>query len=304
LVLVGWPAVGLLFSDGGSGHAWRLASLIPVDFIILEAVLAAWHKYDLAADALDRALSDQPDELRKLTRQLQRVMAPLKQSFACAVIAASLCLIVFLPTRPLVFSTVFSVLVCASTGLVVGQALYINVATLLLARQIRDSDAFTIDDILPRQSAGISELSRAVQVHAKAGLILVAVVMVPVTLGYLKSRSIHELTVLLALASLGPVSVIAIGFTVQMWVYEPATRNQQTTLQELAKSITRDYRSILNRTTNDGDLARLDLQLKLLTVVEEGDAPLWGKGSVLQYFVIALPILVQVALAVTTKYVG
>lgn len=301
-ILVAWPIVGIVFSDAGSGHAWRLASLLLVDYLILEAVLAAWHKYDRAAGALDLALLERQNEAERLTKHLERGMSPVKQILFCMVIGAAFSLAVFLPARTLVLPTAFAYLTCASTGIVVGQALYLNIATILLARQIRDSESLEINSIRPRQSQGISELSRAVQAHAKAGLILVAVVMIPVTLGYLKSRSIHELVILLAMASLGPVSVIAIGFTVQMWIYEPPRRTAESTFEDLVKRVASDYDVLLHDGADQLALNRLDMRLKVLSVLEEDDVPFYGKGRVWQYFVIALPILAQVAVALTSKF--
>ena len=297
LLLVAWPALGLIFGDAGSEHAGRLTSLILVDFLILEAILAAWRKYDQAADALDLAMSDHGDVAEELAKYLKTIMAPIRQGVFCVFVAIAFCLAVFAPRQPLATQSVLAYLTCISTGLIVGQALYLNISTLLLARRVRDLQVLPVNSIRPRQSLGIAELSRAVQVHAKAGLVLVAAVMVPVTIGYLKSKSNHELEILLAMASLGPVSVVAIGFTAQMWVYEPARRKRDSALQEIAGKIETDFDRLVSWDPNATVSDLLPSRLQLLRTIEEDDVSIYGRGTVLQYFLIALPILAQVAIA-------
>ena len=203
VLLALWPMLAIPFVTVGLARSARVTGVLVVDFVVLECILATWHQYDRAATAPDDALSTHKSEAHKISNYLARVLSPCRQLAFCILVGACFSLAVFLPGRPFYCAAALSYLAAMSTGLVVGQALYLNLATFGLGRIVRDLSVIDVNQVRPWRTPGIVELSRAVQTQAKAGFLLLALIIVPVTFSYLRSKSTSDYVILLTMTALG-----------------------------------------------------------------------------------------------------
>jgi hypothetical protein len=297
-VLSCWPIV-LVFTSGVWSRALRVSGVLLEAFLILECILVTWHRYDVAADRLDESPALEADDRRLVVSYLCRTFAVKRQLLFCGTCSILLVMSIFLPNRPLMVPSPFSYATTVSVGLIVGQALYLNIAIFGVARLVRGIKCREINAIRPQRTSGLFEFGQAVQTHAKAGLLLLALVMIPFTFSYLSSKSRTALIVLMVLATVGVASVAVVGVTVQRWINQPIRVLRDSMIADVSREIETDYAVL----TSEGEWSeehskRLLLRSQMLEWLEQDGVIAVERGTLLQYAVIGIPVLIQVGAAV------
>lgn len=286
-----WPALLALVPNwrAGTPSNMRMVGLLLVAFAIPQAIFIAWRQYKSAGLQLDAVLQGSPSERQRLAEWLRRWLRPLPQLLACllsALTLSALCWALKLATLSLLAAVAVFV-----TGLAVGQALYLNVFTVLLGRIIRDLPGVSVMWLNPFATPGMVNLNRAVQTQARAGLGLLALVSLPLTYAYLGRHTVGAALAYLVMLGLAAGSVVIIGITVQVWLGEPIRRERARILGELSAEVEADAQQ-LDSTQEDAQ-KRLKSRLELFQQVAASPTSFWGTGSLLRYIAAATPMLAQ-----------
>ncbi len=231
-------------------------------------------------------------------RWLRRSLGAQRQAIFSLVGAAALSVACWLPSAPFAEPGLFAYLAVASTGAITANALYLNIITLGMARQVRDWPSVTLVPVSPSTTPGFRALVRAIQTQARAGLLLLALVMLPLTFAFVSSKSDAQYGTLLTLTLLGSGSVLAVGVTAQLWVTEPVQRERQRLGAEAASRLQNAYADALRPRGSNVAIDRARLQRDLLRDLESDASAALPVGTLLRYALAIAPGLVQVAVIV------
>jgi hypothetical protein len=272
-----------------------MIGLLAVDFLILEAIYIAWRQYCIAAPLLNSVLDVSPTDHSRLVTWLRTWLRPFPQVVACATAAIALSMLCW--TEQLATLSALSVAAVIVTGCAVGQALYLNVLTVLLGRFFRDVPSIRVTWANPIGTPGMVSLNRAVQTQARAGLGLLALVSLPLTYAYLGRHTLGASLGYLVMITLAAGSVIVVGITVQIWLAEPIRKERAKILAKLSEQIQADNEKIDGSSgsamAGDDTIDRLKARLELFKSLAGTPAAFWGSGSFLRYALAAVPIIAQ-----------